>query len=651
MSKLFKIPNGITYSNNEISEYVIAIGDDGVINSNRTAVYNLALNLNADLYIGTGDHAYYNGTVEEVDTELLAYWGPLSLQNKFYAVPGNHDNDTLSGEAFFNGLRQQRFFSIQTELSEWFFVNTGITTAMTQSEPANAGPTLSASDQFSWLRQNLLSCKKQNKFVVWHHPPITSGNSYYPGVHLMSDVPLYEWGATALFCGHVHLLERSDWNGLPVFVTGAGGQTLTSVHEPPLATTKFIDASYGLLEIRSNKAGNTYVFKDQTGVALSTWFQPASSNYQTETVTLSAYPQIYSVKYNALTQCNTSFEFTAKGNFIGGIDKLYLEYSDVGIFPTLSARAVYVDNFTTEQLALSGYKTASIKALSANFPSFSAVEISNFSYSDHVLTFQMPPIDNISGTIKIRPVNRAGYSLDLISNTIITVAGGIVPTPTPTPTPLPPFNQGLRVWLDGAYYTGTDNWEDHSGNNNNGILVNPDNAITWVNTFSGVFESTGEPDNYIQIPSISFYNSDFTVIGVVRFMSTYGDDHRTITANNNWVLGTWNHTNNDYFVNDGWIHGPEGGTDTNWHMFVGTGSFTGPAKIFKYFKDGIKYAERQNPYGPTVGHGPDIIQLLGDSTFNESSYAQIGLLLAYDRVLSDAEIVNVFNSYRSRYGL
>lgn len=651
MSKLYKIPNGITYSNNEISEYVIAIGDDGVVNSNRNAVYNLAMSLNADLYIGTGDHAYYSGTVEEVATELLPYWDSLSRQNKYYAVPGNHDNDTLSGEAFFNGLRQQRFFSIQTKLSEWFFVNTGITTAMTQSEPANAGPSLSASEQFTWLRESLQSCKKQNKFVVWHHPPITSGNSYYPGVEQMRAVPLYNWGATALFCGHVHLLERSDWNGLPVFVTGAGGQTLTTIHSPILNTTKFIDAAYGLLEIKSTKAGNTYVFKEQTGAVVSTWFQSASSSIQTETTTLSAYPQIYSVKYNALTLCNTSFEFTAKGNFVGGIDNLYLEYSDVGIFPTLSARAVYVDRFTSEQLALSGYKAASIKSLSANFQSFSAIEILGFTYSDDTLTFQMPPIDNISGTIKIRPVNRAGYSLDLISNTIIIVTGGIIPTPTPTPTPLPPFDQGLKVWLDATLYTGGGVWLDNSNNGNNGVLVNPDNAISWVNVNGGVFESTGESENYIEIPSISFYNSDYTVIGAARFIDLYGDNHRIITADNNWILGSWNHTNNDYFVNDGWIHGPIGSGDTEWYIYAGTGSLTGPVKTYKYFRNGVKLADRQNPYGPDVGHGPNKIQLLGDSLFGETSHAQIGFLLAYNRVLSDAEIVNIFNTYRSRYGL
>ena len=207
------------------------------------------------------------------------------------------------------------------------------------------------------------------------------------------------------------------------------------------------------------------------------------------------------------------------------------------------------------------------------------------------------------------------------------------------------------MWLDAAFYTGSENWLDNSGNSNNAIFVNPDNAITWVNTFSGVFQSTGNSGNYLRIPSISLYNTDYTIIGASRFLNPANPSHRIITSSNNWFLGHWNDTVLDYYVNDGFVHGPEGSADTQWRIYAGTGSLNTSPKNFKFYVNGTKLADGPSPDGANVGHGPQEIQLLGESLFNETTNGQIGFLLVYNRILSDTEILNIFNTYRSRYGL
>lgn len=221
------------------AEKFIIVGDDGVGPSgftpteyaNRVALQRyIQKQTGITNFIGTGDHAYNNGSLTDVTNNLAAFWG--NVKDRCLFVPGNHDNDTDSGRAFFEYFASRRYRVVSTDYVDIFLVNTGFNSAMAQTELDNAG-TLVSSIQFTWLRNALAASTKKHKWVVWHHPPVTSGTDYAPGVTQMQAIPLASWGATALFCGHSHILERLNYNGLLVLISGAGGRDLRGISATP----------------------------------------------------------------------------------------------------------------------------------------------------------------------------------------------------------------------------------------------------------------------------------------------------------------------------------------------------------------------------------------------------------------------------------
>ena len=222
-------------------------------------------------FIGTGDHAYNSGTDAEVAANLAPFWGNVKSRCAF--VPGNHDNDTQQGEPFFTYFAKPRYNSVETDHVEIFLVNTGFNSSMAQTEIDNAG-VLKDSVQFQWLREALAASTKKHKWVVWHHPPVGSGADYYPGVTQMQSIPLGEWGATALFCGHMHIVERLNWNGLLVLISGAGGRDFRPIHNPPSPYSIWARgdiAAYWTAEVTA--LGARFTCLDKTGAILDRYFQ------------------------------------------------------------------------------------------------------------------------------------------------------------------------------------------------------------------------------------------------------------------------------------------------------------------------------------------------------------------------------------------
>jgi hypothetical protein len=261
-------------------EFFVIIGDDGVGPSgftpteyaNRLALNNYVQKLkNVTKFIGTGDHAYSSGTLTEVTNNLAAFWDNVKSRCAF--VPGNHDNDTSSGQAFFEYFAQPRYSVVSTNNVDIFLVNTGFNTAGTQTELDNAG-TLVDSVQFTWLKNSLASSTKKHKWVIWHHPPVTSAASYYPGNTAMATIPLKEWGATMLMCGHGHIVERLDWNGLPVIISGAGGRALVGLHDPRSEYSQFAAAEItAYWEAYVTPLGANFICRSVSGAILDRYFQ------------------------------------------------------------------------------------------------------------------------------------------------------------------------------------------------------------------------------------------------------------------------------------------------------------------------------------------------------------------------------------------
>ena len=237
--------------------------------------------------IGTGNHNYgipgvSSGTAVTIPQTIVPFWD--AIRDKLLFVPGQFDNDAAAASPLFNYQQHVRYFQYTSEYVDIFLINTGYDTTMVQTEIDNLvapGQNISVSIQFQWLKNALANSTKKHKWVVVHQPPFTSGNDFYSATNTNANllfiqaVPFKNWGATVLLAGCSALVERLNWNGLPVLISGAGGKALTTVHNPPIPQSSFASAAQGAYwEAVVSKLSVEFVCKTSTGSILDRYFQP-----------------------------------------------------------------------------------------------------------------------------------------------------------------------------------------------------------------------------------------------------------------------------------------------------------------------------------------------------------------------------------------
>jgi hypothetical protein len=286
-------------------ETFVVIGNDGIPDivggavsptftltevSQRKAVNAKIRSLNSlTKVIGTGNHnyglpyvGYEAGTAAALAQTITPFWD--AIRDKLLFVPGQFDNETAAASPLFNYQQHLRYFQYTSEYVDIFLINTGYDTGMVQTEIDNLvapGLTIADSVQFQWLKNALANSTKKHKWVVVHQPPFTSGNDFYSATNTNANllfiqaVPFKNWGATVLLAGCSALVERLNWNGLPVLISGAGGKALTTVHNPPIPQSSFASAAQGAYwEAVVSKLSVEFVCKTSTGSILDRYFQP-----------------------------------------------------------------------------------------------------------------------------------------------------------------------------------------------------------------------------------------------------------------------------------------------------------------------------------------------------------------------------------------
>jgi hypothetical protein len=219
-------------------------------------------------------------------------------------------------------------------------------------------------------------------------------------------------------------------------------------------------------------------------------------------------------------------------------------------------------------------------------------------------------------------------------------------TPTKVLKSTMPYNfnveqDRLLLHLDAANpasYPGTGTtWFDLSGNNNNGTLIG---GVSYSNDNQGVLVFDGI-DDYVDIinPDLSAV-SNYTIIGASRVFNLAG---RTFSARtNNWLMGNYIGSTESYFAN-GWVTRPNSGRrDTLWRIFTATRIDT----TYRFYVNGVLLVS--NTQGTA---GPAGFQLGRYNTNTQYSNSQISFLLAYNRTLTEQEILENFNAYKGRFGI
>jgi formylglycine-generating enzyme required for sulfatase activity len=200
---------------------------------------------------------------------------------------------------------------------------------------------------------------------------------------------------------------------------------------------------------------------------------------------------------------------------------------------------------------------------------------------------------------------------------------------------------GLVLWLDAGIspsYSGSGTtWTDLSGNNNNGTLVN---GPTYSSTNGGIINFDGS--NYVSV-SINLSTSNHTIVAIARYSGSISK--RVISSNSgNWLLG-WHFGNANMYYAEGWVSHPGVTAGTAWICYAGTGNYTSDS--WELYRNGVSIAGPNN----LGNQGPNGIRLGGTGLADESSTCQVGVVLAYNRVLSAAEVLQNFNALKSRFGL
>ena len=205
---------------------------------------------------------------------------------------------------------------------------------------------------------------------------------------------------------------------------------------------------------------------------------------------------------------------------------------------------------------------------------------------------------------------------------------------------------GLICLLDSANiksYPGSGNtWTDLSGNLNNAILSNP----TYNSTTKAIGLSATGSIGTMSISSINLSSGNHTVMYLSRQTTAGANQKRVLSGiSNNWLLGYWDGWSSQYYA-EGWIAGGGGpSAETAWSMYTGTGDMY--TDKWSLWKNDTKVVTNS-----TAGTaGPNGLCINTGNANAEKSNCEVSIILVYSRVLTDIEITQNFNTFRSRYAL
>jgi hypothetical protein len=201
---------------------------------------------------------------------------------------------------------------------------------------------------------------------------------------------------------------------------------------------------------------------------------------------------------------------------------------------------------------------------------------------------------------------------------------------------------GLTCYLDAAIpasYPGSGTtWYDLSGNGNHGTLTN---GPTFSGLNGGVIVLDGTND-YVQV-NLDYRTTDCTVIGAARYISSSATERIFSGKDNNWLMGFWSSGIDRYYA-EGWVTQGPGTKDTAWRIYATKNKYS--TDTWSLFGNGVLIAENANgssgPYNFAIG---------GHLGQYEFSNAHVSAFLTYNRILTDAEILQNYNALRGRIGI
>jgi tartrate-resistant acid phosphatase type 5 len=238
------------------------IGDYGSGKAWEADVARLIQGWNVDFITTTGDNNYPRGSGQTIDWnigqcyhEYIGHYkgsfGPGATVNRFFPIPGHRDWDTDKLQPYLD------YFTLPGNGRYYDFVWGPVHFFMLDTDEREPDGATASSVQAQWLQRGLAASKSPWNLVYAHHAPFTS--------HTVEDIrrmrwPFREWGAQAVLSGYYHIYERLTIDGIPYFVNGAGGTTVSGFGEIDPHSQCRYNRDYGAMLIEANDMKITFRF-------------------------------------------------------------------------------------------------------------------------------------------------------------------------------------------------------------------------------------------------------------------------------------------------------------------------------------------------------------------------------------------------------
>lgn len=233
-------------------------------------------------------------------------------------------------------------------------------------------------------------------------------------------------------------------------------------------------------------------------------------------------------------------------------------------------------------------------------------------------------------------------------------------------TPIPVANSGLQLYLDAnnaTSYSGSGTtWYDLSGNGNDVAMQNSGD-ITYTSSGGGYF-STGATGyfNKTGATNVPTGNTPYTVSAWVQFPTGWPGGSNGHVIAQIGSAPTYDNLNSfsataDGYLSVGWFNQPSetpalvsnswtpSSPTTNWMNVVS--EWDGSTR--KIWYNGVLQAT--DSVGTELANNSDILIGLDFPGFGNYLVGNIGQVLIYNRALTQSELVQNFNSVRTRYGI
>jgi len=143
---------------------------------------------------------------------------PLTQSALFYPARGNHEKDLQLFLENFPQLNGNSYYTVEYDGIRFIVLD-----SVQDLKPG--------SQQYKWLVTQLTN--QTASILILHHPVFSSGeHGDELGLQLFLPKMLEGSGVKAVFCGHDHNYERSQYKGIEYVVTGGGGAPLREEGKP-----------------------------------------------------------------------------------------------------------------------------------------------------------------------------------------------------------------------------------------------------------------------------------------------------------------------------------------------------------------------------------------------------------------------------------